>query len=45
MPGTKAAKNESLYGMHPGIAMMVKWDAELMDKTGHSVEEWVALVK
>jgi len=28
-----------------GIAMMVKWVAELKDKTGHSVEEWVALVK
>ena len=45
MPGTKAAKSKSLYGMHPGVAMMVKWVAELKDKTGHSVEEWVALVK
>jgi len=45
MPGTKTAKSESLYGVHPGVAMMVKWVAELKDKTGRSVEEWVALVK
>ena len=45
MPGTKIAKSESLYGVHPGVAMMVKWVAELKDKTGRSVEEWVALVK
>ncbi len=45
MPGTKTAKSESLYRVHPGVAMMVKWVAELKDKTGRSVEEWVALVK
>jgi Domain of unknown function (DUF5655)/Domain of unknown function (DUF4287) len=40
-----AAKAESLYGVHPGIAMAQKWVAELRGKTGRSVEEWVALVK
>jgi ABC-type sugar transport system substrate-binding protein len=31
--------------VHPGVALMVKWVAELKEKTGRSVEEWVALVK
>src|SRR6266849_1845625 len=45
MPKASAAKSESLYGVHPGVAMMEKWVAELKGKTGHSVEEWIALVK
>src|SRR5258708_21573128 len=45
MPETRADKNESLSGLSPGIAMMVKWGAELKDKTGQSVKEWVKLVK
>ena len=45
MPNASLAKSESLYGVHPGVAMMVKWAAELKEKTGRSVEEWVALVK
>jgi hypothetical protein len=40
-----AAKSESLYGMHPGVAMVQKWVAELKEKTGRSLEEWVALAK
>jgi hypothetical protein len=42
---TKTARTESLYGVHPGVAMMQKWVAELKDKTGRSLEEWIALVK
>lgn len=45
MPGTKTAKSESLYGVHPGVAMVQKWLAELKEKTGRSMEEWLALVK
>ncbi len=45
MPGTKTAKSESLYGVHPGVTMMVKWVAELKERTGRSVEEWIAFVK
>jgi hypothetical protein len=33
------------YGVHPGIAMVVKWLAELKDKTGRDLEEWLALIK
>jgi len=39
------AKTQSLYDVHPGVEMMVKWVAELKSKTGHSLEEWIALVK
>ncbi len=45
MPGTKTAKSESLYGVHPGVAMAQKSLAELKEKTGRSLEEWIALVK
>ena len=31
--------------MHPGVAMVQKWLAELKEKTGCSMEEWIALVK
>ena len=45
MPKTQAAKSESLYGVHPGVAMMQKWLAELKEKTGRSLDEWVAFTK
>jgi Domain of unknown function (DUF5655)/Domain of unknown function (DUF4287) len=42
---TTAAKSQSLYGVHPGVAMVQKWVAELKEKTGRSLDEWLALVK
>jgi hypothetical protein len=42
---TAAAKSKSIYSVHPGVAMMVKWVAELPEKTGRSLEQWIALVK
>jgi len=45
MASPKAAKTASLYDVHPGVAMVVKWVSELKEKTGRSVEEWFALVK
>ena len=45
MPKASLAKSESLYGVHPGVAMVQKWLAELKEKTGRSMEEWLALVK
>lgn len=45
MPKTGAAKTRSLYGVHPGVAMVQKWVTELKSKTGRSLEEWLALVK
>jgi hypothetical protein len=45
MPKASLAKSESLYGVHPGVAMVQKWLAELKEETGRSMEEWLALVK
>ncbi len=45
MPKASLAKSESLYGVHPSVAMVQKWLAELKAKTGRSMEEWLALVK
>jgi hypothetical protein len=42
-PARKA--NRSIYGVHPGIAMVQKWIAELKSKTGRSLDEWISLVK
>ena len=39
------AKTQALYDVHPGVAMVQKWVAELKMKTGRSLEEWLALVK
>jgi hypothetical protein len=38
-------KIESIYGVHPSVALTQKWLAELKGKTGRSIEEWIALVK
>jgi Domain of unknown function (DUF5655)/Domain of unknown function (DUF4287) len=39
------AKTHALYDVHPGVEMMAKWVTELKSKTGHSLEEWIALLK
>ena len=35
----------SLYGVHPGVAMVRDWIDKLPEKTGRSLEQWIALVK
>lgn len=35
----------SLYSVHPGVAQMQKWVNELPQKTGRSLEQWIALIK
>src|ERR1700740_1532066 len=40
-----SAKTQALYDVHPGVAMVQKWVAELKGKTGRSLEEWLALGK
>src|SRR5262250_2143190 len=39
------AKTQALYDVHPGVAQVQKWVAELKSKTGRSLDEWLALVK
>ena len=45
MPKATTAKDKSLYGVHPGVEMVQKWVTELKEKTGRTLEEWIALVK
>ncbi len=40
-----AAKGKSLYGVHPGVAMVQSVVAKMKDKTGRTLEEWIKLVK
>jgi hypothetical protein len=44
-PKTTARKSSGLYDVHPGVAMVQKWIAELKEKTGRTIDEWVALVQ
>jgi len=41
---TRTAK-KSIYGVHPGVLMTQKWIAELKQKTGRTLDEWLRLVK
>ena len=41
----KKAAGRSPYSVHPGVAMVQKWIAELPEKTGRSLEEWLRLVR
>jgi len=36
---------KSIYSVHPGVLMTQKWIAELKQKTGRSLEEWLKLIK
>ena len=45
MAATKTAKSESVYSVHPGVVMVQKWVGELKEKTGRSLEEWIAFAK
>jgi hypothetical protein len=36
---------KSIYGVHPGVAMVRKWIEELQGKSGRSLDEWIALVE
>ncbi len=44
---TKRAKpgKRPLYSVHPGVAMVQKWIADLPKKTGKSLDQWIALIK
>jgi hypothetical protein len=38
-------KKKSIYGVHPGVLMTQKWIAELKQKTGRTLEEWLKFIK
>lgn len=39
------AKLKTIYDVHPAVAMAQKWVTGLKQKTGRSLDEWIALVK
>ena len=46
MPRTATVPHKkSIYGVHPGVLMTQKWIGELKQKTGRSLEEWLAYIK
>ena len=44
MPTAKS-KVKSIYGVHPGVAMVRKWIDEMPEKTGKSLDHWIKLIK
>jgi hypothetical protein len=40
-----ATAKKSIYGVHPGVAMTIKWIGELKQKTGRSLEEWIRFIR
>jgi len=43
---TKSSKPTPIvYGVHPGVAMVMKWVADLKQKTGRDLDEWCAHIK
>ena len=39
------AAKKSVYGVHPSVAMVRSWQSTLKEKSGRSLDEWLALVK
>jgi Domain of unknown function (DUF5655)/Domain of unknown function (DUF4287) len=33
------------YGVHPGVAMVMKWVTEMKEKTGRTLDQWCALIR
>jgi hypothetical protein len=42
---SRKSSTESLYSVHPGVAMVQKWIAELPAKTGRTIDQWTDFVK
>jgi hypothetical protein len=40
-----ATETQGPYSVHPGVAQVQKWVQELPQKTGRSLEEWIALTR
>jgi len=38
-------QKKSIYGIHPGVLITQKWIAELKQKTGRTLDEWLRLIK
>jgi hypothetical protein len=42
---SRLPQGKSIYSVHPGVAMVQDWIADLPHKTGRTLEEWIELVK
>jgi len=40
-----ATSKKNRYSVHPGVAMVQKWIADLPEKTGRTLEQWMKLIK
>lgn len=40
-----ATKTTSIYGVHPGVVITQKWIAELKQRTGRTLDEWMKFIK
>ncbi|MBX7102661.1 MAG: DUF4287 domain-containing protein [Gemmataceae bacterium] len=40
-----AKKPKQLYSVHPGVAMVQKWIADLPTKTGKNIDEWMEFIR
>src|SRR5438034_10172254 len=45
MPPAAKKPKKTLYSVHPGVAMVQKWIAELPQKTGRSLEGWIKHIR
>jgi hypothetical protein len=45
MTQSVAGEIASPYSVHPGVLMVQKWIADLQDKTGRTLQEWIELVR
>jgi len=43
--GAAKTRKKSIYGVHPGVAMVRKWIDDLPAKTGKSLDEWMKFIK
>jgi hypothetical protein len=41
----KSISKAQRYDVHPSVSMVVKWVAELKDKTGRTMDEWIAFIR
>ena len=41
----KRSERANPYGIHPSVAMVQKWIADLPSKTGRSLDEWLELIR
>jgi hypothetical protein len=45
VPAKPVALSRGGYSVHPSVSMMQKWIAELKQKTGRNLDEWVSFVR